>query len=82
MNIRKTWLLQISVLISAIYTSHTSAQVGAPYQISGDMVTFGDVGVFQISADGQRVIYRADQDQDDVFELYSVSIAGGSAVKI
>jgi Tol biopolymer transport system component len=35
-----------------------------------------------ITADGSRVVYRADQDSDDVIELYSVPIAGGPTVKL
>jgi len=35
-----------------------------------------DVGYFQVSPDGGDIVYRADHDTDDVFELYSVKIAG------
>src|SRR6185295_10220151 len=31
---------------------------------------------------GTRAIYRADQDANDVFELFSVELAGGSAVRL
>jgi Tol biopolymer transport system component len=36
----------------------------------------------RISPDGSTVIYRADQDADEVFELYSVPIGGGSVTKL
>jgi Tol biopolymer transport system component len=37
---------------------------------------------FQISPDGKRVVYVADQDADEVFEIYSVPIEGGPVVKL
>ena len=39
-------------------------------------------GGFVVSPDGTRVVYSADQNTDDVVELYSVPIAGGTAVKL
>ena len=57
-------------------------QVGQPYQISGEMVLFGDVGAFRISPDASRVVYRADQATDEVSELYSVPLAGGTPVRL
>ena len=40
----------------------------------------GDVGTF--SGAGDRVIYLADQDTDQVIELYSVRITGGMVTKL
>jgi hypothetical protein len=37
---------------------------------------------FRISADSTTVVYRADQDINNAFELYSVPIGGGAAVKL
>lgn len=53
-------------------------------KLSGELTAGGDAGLFRVSPDGSRVVYRADQDSDEVLELYSVGIAGpfGSAVKI
>jgi len=42
----------------------------------------GDVLEVELSPDGSRVVYRADQDQDEVFELYSVPVGGGTAVRL
>lgn len=42
----------------------------------------GNVSRFVISKDGQQVVYQADQDADDMFELYSVPITGGTAVRL
>lgn len=40
------------------------------------------IAAFQISPDGQHVVYIADQDTPDVYELYSVRFAGGKSVKL
>lgn len=47
----------------------------AALKISGPLVAGGDVqSPFQISPEGQWVVYGADQQQDEVFEVYSVPI--------
>jgi Tol biopolymer transport system component len=38
--------------------------------------TVGDVQEFQTTHDGRRALYRADQETDEVFELYSVATQG------
>jgi len=64
---------------------------GAPLKLNAPLVANGDVlnparffeaVAFQISPDGSRVVYSADQNIDDVFELFSVSINGGPVVKL
>ena len=35
-----------------------------------------------ISPDGKWVVYRADQDTDEVIEIYSVPIGGGTVTKL
>lgn len=51
-----------------------------PVQLNGPS---GAVHPFLISPDGSRVVYRADQDTDDLFELYSTLIDGSvAAVKV
>ena len=52
----------------------------APIRLGGCLPVFGDlpglgepIQNFQISADGIHVVYIADQDTDDFFELYSSS---------
>lgn len=42
----------------------------------------GDVESVQLSPDGSRALYLADQDQAGVVELYSVPLAGGPATKL
>lgn len=57
---------------------------GAATKLNGPMVAGGDVvdGGFVISPDSTRVVYVADQEVDDRFELYSVPLAGGPVVKL
>ena len=49
---------------------------GPAVAISAPLVPGGDLGSFQLSPDGQWVVYQAEQDTEDVFELYSVAIDG------
>src|SRR5262245_3712382 len=56
-----------------------------PVKLSGTMVPDGDVdgtgsldGPFQISPDGTRVVYRADQLANDRYELFSAPVDGST----
>ena len=75
-------LLAMLVVGCLFFQQSSNAQVGKPYRISGDMVTFGDVSYSINSNDGKYVVYVADQDNDEVFEIFSVPTAGGPAVKL
>ena len=56
---------------------------GSPVRLNGNLATNGDVvSGFQISADGSRVVYQADQNTDGVNEIFSVPITGGSPVRL
>ena len=61
-------------------------QLGVPaitnLKLNDPLVPSGDVESFDISPDGSRVVYRADQDADGVTELYSVPIAGSPVTKL
>ena len=49
----------------------------APTPLNGELVEGGDVSSnYQISADSSRVLYHADQDTNQVFELYTVKSDG------
>ncbi len=58
----------------------------APVRISGALAPFGDVAAalqpgatsYAISSDGATVVFRADANADEVFELFRVPIGGGS----
>jgi len=55
-------------------------KLSGPMQPNGDV--YGAPGSVQIDAAETRVFYIADQDSDNVRELYSVPIGGGPAVKL
>jgi Tol biopolymer transport system component len=57
---------------------------GVPTKLNGSLVSGGDVFVngFVFSPDSSRVLYRADQTTDEVFEIFSVPSAGGVATKL
>jgi Tol biopolymer transport system component len=70
---------------------------GATSKLSGPLVLGGNVvgtlhegpsnhyardAAFEITAAGSRVVYRADQVVDNLFELFSVSIDGGAVTRL
>jgi Tol biopolymer transport system component len=61
-----------------------AATGGPPLKLNGTLVTGGNVSTTgnRFSPDGNRIVYRADEDHDEVFELYSVASAGGTPVKL
>ena len=55
-----------------------SAKLNSPLVPGGDLTT-----VFRFTPDGVRLLYLADQDEDDVFEIYRVDVAvPGHTVKM
>lgn len=74
--------IKILCWLALVVSTSSYAQIGNFFKISGDMVSEGDVESYQISADGQHVIYLADQDVDGVEELYHAHIAGGTTTKL
>ena len=63
-------------------TPGTFAQEPYRQQLSENRAVVGDVSNYQLSPDGATVVYRADQDTNDVLELYSVPIGGGTTTKL
>ena len=55
---------------------------GGLVKLNADLGADGDVSQFQIDPTSQRVVYLADQDTNDVQELYSVSIGGGAVTRL
>src|SRR5262249_4586071 len=48
-------------------------------RLNAPLVAGGDVQAeFEISSDSSRVVYRADQNEDEVFELFSVPLDGSA----
>ena len=74
-------LLLLALLATVMITESVNAGV---IKLNGELTSGGDVDYkgLQFSPDGSRVLYNADQDTDGVFELYSVSAAGGEPVKL
>jgi Tol biopolymer transport system component len=61
-----------------------SPRGGTLTRVNGTLAAGGDVepGIV-VSRDGRKVLYRADQDTDDVIDLYAVSLASpGTSVKV
>jgi len=57
---------------------------GTPVRLNGQLAANGDVkqeGI-QFSPDSSRVLYHADQNTDEMFELFSVSSTSGTPVKL
>jgi hypothetical protein len=46
----------------------------AGYKLNDSLTLGGSVRDYAVSPDGRRVVYRADQDTDEVFELYSAEL--------
>ncbi len=56
---------------------------GSPIRLNDDLASGGGVLAFDISADGQQVVYLADQDTDEVSaRLYSVPLVGGTPTRL
>jgi hypothetical protein len=51
---------------------------GDPINLSGPMVSGGDVRSFKLSKDGTRAVFLADKDTDETVELYSVPVDGSA----
>jgi Tol biopolymer transport system component len=60
----------------------SSGGSSAPVQLSGPLVSGGRVSSFALSLDQSRIVYLADAVVDEVFELYSVPLAGGPVVRL
>jgi Tol biopolymer transport system component len=64
--------------VAEIYSVAISGPTGSEIKLNKNLTAGGGVYEFQIGPDSSRVVYRADQDADEVFELYSVPLAGPS----
>ena len=77
------WFLLVCIVSSV----SVRAVEGAPYNVSGALVEGGNAAVlsftpYAISQDERYLVFSADKDQDDVVELYSVALDGGTPVKL
>jgi Tol biopolymer transport system component len=78
------------VTVSEVYSVPVAGGPAQAVKLNGPLApctgaappSCGSVSDFQITPDGSRVVYRADQDVDNVFELYSVPVQGGTVTKL
>ena len=77
--LRQWPLLLLALLATAMITESVNAGV---IKLNSALPPGGDVDRFQFSPDGSRVLYLAEQDTDEVDELYSVPAMGGTPVKL
>ena len=74
---------QVFELFSVPILGGSSERLNLPLIDDGESVASSDrraVSSFQISSDSNHVIFEADQSTDNLFELFSVPIEGGTAV--
>ena len=57
--------------------SNSIITLGELIRVNSDLVSGGDVTHTLVSPDGQNVIYRADQQENNVFELFTTPLEGG-----
>ncbi|MEQ1892099.1 MAG: LpqB family beta-propeller domain-containing protein, partial [Planctomycetota bacterium] len=64
--------------------SQAPVKLNAPFTLLSDIDMLGGVNgpPFQVSPDSTQVLYRADQEVEERFELYRVAIGGGPVVKL
>jgi len=55
---------------------------GAVHPLSGEMIAGGEVFTFQILPNNLGVVYLADMLEDEVEELFLVSIFGGASTRL
>ena len=68
--------------VNELYAVPITGPASAGIKLNDALPTNQSVIDFQISADNSTVVYLADQDSDDVFELYSVPITGPASAGI
>ncbi|MBN1832725.1 MAG: hypothetical protein JW896_11510, partial [Deltaproteobacteria bacterium] len=78
---KKIILIMIFIVLFYTFIDCSSASV-INTKLSDFQGIVGDVSSYLISPDNSRVVYRADQDTEEVFELYSVPIGGGAVTKL
>jgi len=57
--------------VDELYSQRDDGAASPPLELSGALVAGGDVLGFEVDADGERVVFKADKDVDGRFELYS-----------
>ncbi|MCJ7661259.1 MAG: hypothetical protein MUO67_19085, partial [Anaerolineales bacterium] len=68
--------------VDEIYSVPITGPATSGIKLNDPLPLGGDVENFKINPGSSSVIYRADQDQDDIMELYNAPIKGGDPVKL
>jgi Tol biopolymer transport system component len=76
------WSLSILVLAGYLAPLLAAGAEVQNWKLNDPLVEGGNAGDFAISPNGQWVVYRADRDIDEVYELFSVPIHGGTPVRL
>lgn len=69
---------QLLIIICLMTVISMTSQVKLHPALSAD----SSIEYYEVSPDGNTVVYIADRDTDDVFEIYSVPISGGANTKL
>ncbi len=73
---------QETVNIRELYSVPIKGPAAVGIKINGHLVPNGIVYHYTISPDGSRVVYTADQETNNVFEIYSVPLGGPATAGI
>lgn len=71
----------VTELFSVTFAASLRTRLNGDLAIAGEEFV-GDVAGYQLSPDGQSVLYYADQIQDGVFELFRVGVTGGPNTRL
>ncbi len=74
-------LLCAAVLFGLIIQAATTANAGST-KLNGPLQSMGNVVQARFSPDENYIVYVADQENDESFELYSVPVTGGTPVRL
>ncbi|MCB0212221.1 MAG: VCBS repeat-containing protein [Anaerolineae bacterium] len=72
-------LLLLGVVVSRVYADPPEPVV---QKVNGNLIGGGNVDGFRISPDSEWITYWADQDTNNIFEIYSVPSRGGVPLKL
>lgn len=74
--------LSLFLALCFLILETVGAETTTPIKLSAPFPSGGDVSTFIPNPSGTHIIYRADQEQDGVYELYRVPDDGGVPVKL
>ncbi len=81
-NTKPQWIARVILLSISGFLLVSFTLVSADPVKLVSMPDFGDVIDFELSSDGRFVVFTADMDIDDIPDLYSVPVGGGTPTKL